>query len=66
MKYYFFSLGDENIISNKKLIEFIKDYDTEEIAVNEETKELICIGNNNSKVKLQFSVKPNIMYINMK
>ena len=56
----FFPLGDKSILTNKKVIEFTKDYDTEEIPVCEETKELICIGNNNkNKVKLQFSVKQN-------
>ena len=50
----------ELLFQIKTIIEFIKDYDTDEIAVNEETKELICIGNNNkNKVKLQFSVKQN-------
>ena len=42
----------------KTIFEFPKDYDKEVVLVNEETKELICIGNNNkNKVKLQFSVK---------
>ena len=35
----FFPLGDGNIVSNKTIIEFIKDYDINEIPVNEETKE---------------------------
>jgi len=37
---------NNTISTNKKEIIF-EGEDTEEIAVNEETKELICIGNNN-------------------
>ena len=33
----FFPLGDGNIVSNKTSIEFTKDYNTEEISVNEES-----------------------------
>ena len=41
----FISLGDGNIVSNKTIIEFTKDCNTEEIPFNEETKEFICVAN---------------------
>ena len=53
----FRTLGDVNIITNKEMIEFEKEYD-KFIPVNEETRELICIGNKYKiHLKIQFSTK---------
>ena len=50
----FILFGKGNIVSNKTIIEFTKDNETNEIPVNEETKELICIANLiKDKVNLQ-------------
>lgn len=56
----FIQLANGPVVTNKKMIEFITDSDNEEIPVDEETKELICIGNDSrNKIKLQFSSKQN-------
>ena len=48
------------VVTNKMMIEFTADSDNKEIPVEEETKDLICIGNGKkSKIKLQFSSKQN-------
>ena len=46
----------DNIMTNKIVLSF--DLDMEEIPVNEETKDLICIGNKcQNKIKIQFTVR---------